>query len=106
MRLREAGVAEATISDLLWHKRIGITAHYSTAQVREIYTALELIKDESGQQNRSLAGSVPSGPFSKEKRPGREVHPGRYPTAREMVRLAGIEPTTPWFVVVPPFATR
>ena len=54
MRLREAGVAEATISDVLWHKRPGITPHYSTVQVREIYTALERIKDETGQQNRSL----------------------------------------------------
>lgn len=35
MRLREAGVAEATISDILWHTRAGMTAHYSVAQVRK-----------------------------------------------------------------------
>jgi integrase len=54
MRLREAGVDEDTRADVLWHKRPGMTAHYSEAQVREIRAALELIKDETGRQNRSL----------------------------------------------------
>lgn len=55
MRLREAGVAEATISDILWHTRVGMTAHYSVAQVREIYDALERLTSETHRQNRSLA---------------------------------------------------
>lgn len=38
MRLREAGVAEATISDILWHTRAGMTAHYSVAQVERSTT--------------------------------------------------------------------
>jgi integrase len=79
MRLREAGVDEGTRADILWHKRPGMTAHYSQAQVREIRTALELIKDETGRQNRSLrslareargglgGGRVPSGSLHKEK---------------------------------------
>ncbi len=83
MRLREAGVDEDTRADILWHTRPGMTAQYSQAQVREVRSALELIKDETGRQNRSLRslakearGSegrpVPSGslqsPFSKKKR--------------------------------------
>jgi hypothetical protein len=54
MRLREAGVKEDTRADILWHVRPGMTAHYSEAQICEIRTALELIKDEAGRQNRSL----------------------------------------------------
>lgn len=54
MRLREAGVNEDTRADILWHVRPGMTAHYSEAQIREIRAALELIKDETGRQNRSL----------------------------------------------------
>ena len=32
MRLREAGVREETIADILWHSRRGMTAHYSMAR--------------------------------------------------------------------------
>lgn len=75
MRLREASVPEGTIADVLWHTRPGMTAHYSQAQVREIHSALELIKDEAGQKNRSLrslskearAGRVPSESLRQEK---------------------------------------
>jgi len=81
MRLREAGVNEDTRADILWHKRPGMTAHYSQAQVREVRTALELVKDETGRQNRSLkslarevragleGSRVPSGSLQKEKQP-------------------------------------
>lgn len=54
MRLREAGVPESTIADVLWHRRQGMTAHYSAAQVRELRDALELIRDDSGRVNASL----------------------------------------------------
>ncbi|HYS14219.1 MAG TPA: tyrosine-type recombinase/integrase, partial [Burkholderiaceae bacterium] len=54
MRLREAGVAESTIAEVLWHRRAGMTAHYSAAQVRELRQALELIRDDSGRMNASL----------------------------------------------------
>jgi integrase len=54
MRLREAGVAEDVRADILWHSRPGMTAHYSQAQVREVRAALELIRHEAGQKNRSL----------------------------------------------------
>jgi integrase len=75
MRLREAGVDEDTRADILWHKRPGMTAHYSQAQVREVRAALELIKDESGRQNRSLrslarevrASRVPSESLQEEQ---------------------------------------
>lgn len=54
MRLREAGVREETISDILWHSRGTMTSHYSVAQVRELLDALNLITDESNRTNASL----------------------------------------------------
>jgi integrase len=54
MRLREAGVREETISDILWHSRGTMTSHYSVAQVRELLDALNLITDESNRKNASL----------------------------------------------------
>lgn len=54
MRLREAGVREETIADVLWHTRRGMTAHYSVAQIEELLDALERITDERSRTNRSL----------------------------------------------------
>lgn len=54
MRLREAGVPEPTIADVLWHTRAGMTAHYSVAQAKEIFDALERITSETHRQNRTL----------------------------------------------------
>lgn len=54
MRLREAGVREETISDILWHSRGTMTSHYSVAQVRELLDALNLITDESKRTNANL----------------------------------------------------
>ena len=54
MRLREAGVREETISDILWHSRGTMTAHYSVVQVRELLDALNLITDESNRANANL----------------------------------------------------
>lgn len=54
MRLREAGVREETISDVLWHTRRGMTAHYSVAQIEELLEAMERITDERSRVNRSL----------------------------------------------------
>jgi integrase len=58
MRLREAGVSEATRADILWHSREGMTAHYSVAQVLEIRAALELITSEKHANNVSLASII------------------------------------------------
>lgn len=54
MRLREAGVREETIADILWHNRPSMTAHYSVAQVSELYEALNRISNEGKRVNRSL----------------------------------------------------
>ena len=56
LRLREAAVPENTISDILWHQRTGstMTAHYSQAQVVELRDALERIREDTGQFNKSL----------------------------------------------------
>lgn len=54
MRLRESEVREETIADILWHNRPSMTAHYSVAQVRELYEALNRISNESNRVNRSL----------------------------------------------------
>ncbi|RYF53864.1 MAG: site-specific integrase [Comamonadaceae bacterium] len=55
MRLREAGVAEATRADILWHSTGSMTNHYSVAQLAELHAALEAIKADSGRWNKSLA---------------------------------------------------
>ena len=55
MRLREAGVPESTIADILWHSNPTMTRHYSVAQVVELHAALEKIKEDSGRWNKSLA---------------------------------------------------
>jgi integrase len=54
MRLRESGVREETIADVLWHTRRGMTAHYSVAQIEGLVEALERITDERSRTNRSL----------------------------------------------------
>ena len=43
-----------TRAAVLWHSNESITDHYSMAMVREIYEALELIKEESKGWNKSL----------------------------------------------------
>jgi len=65
MRLREAGVAEATVADVLWHSRQGMTAHYSVAQVREVYNALEKITTPGEDRNVSLLSLVSDGRFNQ-----------------------------------------
>ena len=55
IRLREAGVSESTVSDVLWHSTRSMTHHYSVAQVIELHFALEQVKDDSGRWNTSLA---------------------------------------------------
>lgn len=54
MRLREAGVAEGTRADILWHSKQSMTQHYSMAQIVELHGALEKIKADSGAWNKSL----------------------------------------------------
>jgi integrase len=55
MRLREAGVSEESISDILWHRRKSMTAHYSAGQLVEIHGALSKIETEANRWNVSLA---------------------------------------------------
>ncbi len=84
MRLREAGVPESTVADILWHSSPSMTRHYSMAQIVELHAALEKIKEDTGRWNkspgdtaararRSSAGDSggkksPKSPPSKEKR--------------------------------------
>jgi len=55
MRLREVGVPESTIADVLWRSKKSMTQHYSVAQVVELHTALEKISEDTGRWNKSLA---------------------------------------------------
>jgi hypothetical protein len=55
MRLREAGVPESTVADILWHSNPSMTRHYSMAQIVELHAAVEKIKEETGRWNKSLA---------------------------------------------------
>lgn len=55
MRLREAGAAQSTVSDLLWHSTGNITAHYSVAMLAELAQATERITQPGTGWNKSLA---------------------------------------------------
>lgn len=55
MRLREVGVPESTVADVLWHSVKSMTQHYSVAQLAELHAALEKIKVDSGRWNKTLA---------------------------------------------------
>lgn len=54
VRLREAGVREATIADILWHSKGSVTQHYARAQLLELRAALERIIDETKASNKLL----------------------------------------------------
>ena len=54
VRLREAGVGEATIADILWHSKGSVTQHYARPQLLELCGALERITDESQTSNKLL----------------------------------------------------
>jgi integrase len=55
MRLREAGVPQSTVADILWHSNPSMTRHYSTAQIVGLHAALKKIKEDTGRWNKSLA---------------------------------------------------
>lgn len=55
MRLREAGVASGTISDVLWHATPSMTHHYSMAQIVELHRALKLVENPAEGWNKSLS---------------------------------------------------
>jgi len=58
LRFREAGVSDRTQDDILWHANKTMTAHYSMAQIIEIFEALEKIKDETNRWNISLTSLI------------------------------------------------
>ncbi len=58
LRLREAGVPDRTQDAILWHSNKTMTAHYSMAQLVEIFEALEKIKDETNRWNISLTSLI------------------------------------------------
>jgi len=53
MRLRAAGISDRTQNEILWHGGGGMTEHYAVAQLREIYKALEAIR-QPGADGESL----------------------------------------------------
>ena len=55
MRLREGGVPESTVADILWHSTRSMTQHCSVAQIVELHSALEKIREDSGRWNKTLA---------------------------------------------------
>ncbi|WP_369952299.1 tyrosine-type recombinase/integrase [Ralstonia syzygii] len=58
MRLREVGVSERTQDEILWHSKGTMTNHYAVAQVREIYDALELIRESTGHESVNVLALV------------------------------------------------
>jgi integrase len=55
MRLREAGVPQSTVAEILWHSCASMTGHYCVAQIVELHAALEKIREDAGRWNKSLA---------------------------------------------------
>ena len=75
-------VPESTRADVLWHSHVGMTAHYSVAQVVEIREALEKITDEKHANNVPLAsiireGRVPTKVPTEAKQPEAVLASGR-----------------------------
>jgi hypothetical protein len=73
------------------------------AQIVEIFEALEKIKDETSRLNISLQSLVHKAAEKRQVPAANEnglmlVALTRRFTTAILVRLAGIEPTTPWFV--------
>ncbi len=58
LRLREAGASDRTQDAILWHSGKTMTAHYSMAQLVEVFEALEKIKDEANRWNISLRSLI------------------------------------------------
>jgi integrase len=58
LRLREAGVSEATVAEVLWHKSKTMTQHYSMATIDEIHAALEKVTDERNRGNISIESLI------------------------------------------------
>ncbi|MBL0918008.1 MAG: tyrosine-type recombinase/integrase [Hydrogenophaga sp.] len=77
MRLRESGVPEGSIADVLWHVTTTMTRHYSVAQIVELHAALEKIRDDSGRWNRSLAM------LKREQEEARGLNPPKVPEQRK-----------------------
>lgn len=77
LRLREAGVPESTVSEVLWHANKSITGHYSMAQIVEVFEALEKIKDETNRWNMSLQSLI------------REAAEGRIPVKSPLQKKTG-----------------
>lgn len=77
LRLREAGVPESTVSEVLWHSTKTMTAHYSMAQIVEIFEALEKITNETNRFNVSLQSLI------------REAAAGRVPAKSPLQKKTG-----------------
>ena len=82
-RLREAGVGEETRADLMWHKRKGMPAHYSEAQIVEMRKAVELVTTEQHRNNRTLASIIRE---ARAKREAAAESPKSHP---EVKRVSG-----------------
>lgn len=54
MRLRAMGVKERTQDVILWHSNKSMNSHYATAQLREIYEALESISKPGQEMEETL----------------------------------------------------
>jgi len=93
IRLREAGVGEATIADLPWHSKASVTQHYARAQLLELRTALELVTDESKASNKLLLTMAAE---RDEEGPRTRSSPFKVPSARKRAQMAS--PSRPLIV--------
>lgn len=77
MRLREAGVSEGAIADILWHSTRTMTQHYSMGQIVELHAALEKARDDAGRWNKSLAT------IRREQEEARMANPRKLPAQKK-----------------------
>jgi integrase len=82
MRLREAGVSERAVADILWHSNGSVTRHYTKEQIVELHTELEKIKEDTGRWNKSLVTLRQEHEARRRAASGNEIPP-KVPHARK-----------------------
>ena len=112
-RLAAAGVLQNVIAQLLWHSSKTVAQHYMGSQILILVAAAERLANAPEKEDESLATVIAAhskrrargGPRNESpKVPGQKTAarkagpPSRCFKSALMVRLAGFEPTTPWFV--------
>jgi integrase len=87
-RLRAAGVAAETRSELLWHVKAGMAQRYAVAYIRELQAAAERVTDRSIAEELTVANVLQ---MAQQRRVSGAKSPKSHP---EVKRARGITPLT------------